>query len=199
MPFVKLDTNMLRSTLWYERLQREIFITALLMAEPVYTDKPLPQLSVHTMQETGWSVPDSPDIPYGFVGAAGVGIVRHAIVSNDPQDIKLGLDALEKLGEPEESSRTPDYEGRRMVRVDGGFIILNYGKYRERDYTAAQRQARYRAKLKRNAVTSASNAVTSRKQKQKQKQIKKGRGACAPQSPEDWIKELQASPTYARL
>ncbi len=168
MPFVKLDCNMLRSTLWYERLQREIFITALLMAEPIFTDKPMPQINVRNLEHTGWEVPPSGDRPYGFVPAAGIGIVRHAIVSNTDSDIDEGLSALEKLGEPEQSSRTPDFDGRRLVRVDGGYVILNYGKYRERDYTAAERQQRYRDKQKsketrkRNTVTSASNGVTSR-------------------------------------
>jgi hypothetical protein len=32
MPFVKLDCEILKSSLWYERLQRELFITSLLMA-----------------------------------------------------------------------------------------------------------------------------------------------------------------------
>ncbi len=170
MPFVKLDCNMLRSTLWYERLQREIFITALLMAEPIFTDKPMPQINVRNLEHSGWEVPPSGDRPYGFVPAAGIGIVRHAIVSNTEADIDEGLSALEKLGEPEQSSRTPDFDGRRLVRVDGGYVILNYGKYRERDYTAAERQQRYRdkhkanetPKRKRNAVTSTSNGVTSR-------------------------------------
>ena len=58
-----------------------------------------------------------------------------------------------------------------MVRIDGGFIVLNYQAYRERDYTAAKRQRRFRQRHKndaknRNAVTpvtrNASNAVTSR-------------------------------------
>ncbi len=196
MPFVKLDCNMLRSTLWYERLQREIFITALLMAEPIFTDKPMPQLNVRNLDETGWSVPPSGDRPYGFVAAAGVGIVRHAIVSNTESDIEEALSALEKLGEPEQSSRTPDFDGRRLVRVDGGYVILNYGKYRERDYTAAERQQRYRDKQKktktskRNTVTSSSNGVTSRNITQAEAEAeadKKKRGAhvARPKSIED--------------
>jgi hypothetical protein len=32
--------------------------------------------------------------------------------------------------------------------VDGGYIILNYMKYRERDYTGAERAARYRQRLR---------------------------------------------------
>jgi len=121
-------------------------------------------------------------------------------VSNKPEDIQHGLDALEKLGEPEQSSRTPDFDGRRLVRVDGGYIVLNFGKYRERDYTAAKRQRRYRERHKNdsNAVTPLHNAVTSRKQKQSQKQIKEKEGAngSRPTSDLDWIAELCKDPTY---
>lgn len=47
-----------------------------------------------------------------------------------------------------------------MVRISGGFIILNYAKHREMDRTGAERQQKYRARKSRdsNAVTS----VTSR-------------------------------------
>jgi len=52
-----------------------------------------------------------------------------------------------------------------MIRIDGGFLILNYMKYRDRDYTGAERQRRYRERVKvrnSNAVTQPRNAVTSR-------------------------------------
>ena len=54
-----------------------------------------------------------------------------------------------------------------MVRINGGFLVLNYMKFRERDYTAAERSRRYREKCKadvasrRDAVTSHRDAVTS--------------------------------------
>jgi hypothetical protein len=44
-------------------------------------------------------------------------------------------------------SRTPDFDGRRLVRVDGGYVALNFAKYREKDHTAAERSKRYREKL----------------------------------------------------
>lgn len=136
MPFVKLDCGILNSTLWFERECREVFLTALLMAEPFETQEPLAQIAIHSLDNTGWFVPPG---WYGFVPAAGIGIIHRAQV-----DEKLGFAALAKLGDPEQSSRSPEFEGRRLVRVDGGFIVLNYMKYRDRDYTAAQRQRRYR-------------------------------------------------------
>jgi hypothetical protein len=81
--------------------------------------------------------------------------LRRAGIENE-----VGYAALTRLASPEPESRTPDYGGRRMIRIDGGFLILNYDKHRQRDFTGAERAARYRER-KRNAVTSASNAVTS--------------------------------------
>jgi hypothetical protein len=49
-----------------------------------------------------------------------------------------------------------------MIRVDGGYLILNYARYRDKDSTAAERQRRWREKQKSNAVTVTGNAVSSR-------------------------------------
>ena len=57
MAYVKLDTGILNSTLWIERECREIFITALLMAEPRDYAKPLKQIAVRTLDYTGWEAP----------------------------------------------------------------------------------------------------------------------------------------------
>lgn len=39
--------------------------------------------------------------------------------------------AVEKLAAPDPFSRTPDHEGRRIEVIEGGWLILNYGKYRQ--------------------------------------------------------------------
>jgi len=140
MAFVKLDCGILNSTLWVEREPRDVFITALLMAVPFEVTDPMPQFKVNSIETTGFVVPPG---WYGFVEAAGPGIVRRAIA-----DPVLGMQALEKLGEPDLESRSADFDGRRLVRVDGGYIILNYMKYREKDNTAAVRQKRYRERKK---------------------------------------------------
>lgn len=147
---MKLDTGILTSTLWVDRDGREVFITALLMAEPFEVMEPLQQMEVQTMKETGWVVPPG---WYGFVRAAGVGITRMAGV-----DRESGLAALERMGLPEPDSRSKEFDGRRLVRVDGGYIILNYFKYRDRDYGAADRMRRLR---ERRRVTANSDAVTA--------------------------------------
>lgn len=140
MPFVKLDTGILNSTLWVDRDVTQIFITALLMAEPFEVRSPLEQLEVRSLTFTGFSVPPG---WYGLVPAAGVGIIRRALM-----DQESGYIALEKLGSPETESRSNDFEGRRLVRVDGGYVVLNYMKYRDKDHTAAERQRRMRARRK---------------------------------------------------
>jgi len=141
VPFVKLDCGILDSSIWIDRPAREVFLTALLMAEPYVLDEPEPQIEVCSLRETGFVVP--PGV-YGFVHAAGVGIVRRAGI----EDQQKGLEALERLGKPEEDSRSSAWEGRRLVRVNGGFIVLNFDTYRQRDETGAERARRYRAKKK---------------------------------------------------
>lgn len=147
MPFVKLDCGILKSTIWFHRDQRDVFLTALLMAEPRELTAPAPQLEVDTLNKTGLIVPPG---WYGFVEASGKGIAHQAQVPPE-----AGMAALRALGEPDVESRSQDFEGRRLVRVDGGYIVLNYMRYRERDYTAAERQSRWRKRKDAgcNAVT----------------------------------------------
>lgn len=149
MPFVKLDTGILRSTLWVERDLREIFITALLMAEPFELESAASQIEVRTLKETGFLVPPG---WYGLVPAAGVGIIYQARVGQE-----AGLLALEQLGNPDLESRTKAFDGRRLVRVDGGFLVLNYMIYRDKDHGAAERMRKLRAR--RRSVTPNGDAV----------------------------------------
>lgn len=148
MPFIKLDCGVLDSTLWPDREAREVFITALLMALPHEVREPMQQLHVRSLEPTGFAVPCG---DYGFVRAAGVGIVRRAGIEEES-----GLDALERLGSGDPESRSPEWEGRRLVRVAGGFIALNFDKYRQKDQTSADRSRRYRER-----VSGVSSRVTS--------------------------------------
>jgi hypothetical protein len=153
MAFVKLDTGILNSTLWIERDCREVFITALLMAMPREFHAPQQQIAVRSLELTGFEVPPG---WYGFVEAAGVGIVRRAMV-----DVEAGLAALERLGSVDQESRSKEHEGRRMIRVDGGYIVLNFMRYRDRDHTAPLRARRYRER--KAAAEAASEAEESRR------------------------------------
>jgi hypothetical protein len=159
MAFVKLDCGILDSTLWVDREARELFVTALLMAEPMEIRMDVESINVSEISPAGFIVPAG---WYGFVPAAGPGIIRRAGI-----DRETGMKALERLCAEDDESRTPDFEGRRMARVDGGFIILNYDKYRQKDYTAAERMSRYRDRKKHEKqealrVTLRNQTVTDR-------------------------------------
>ena len=145
MAFVKLDTGILDSTLWVQRDPREVFITALLMALPREFQEPMEAYKVNSLEKSGFIVPPG---WYGFVGASGPGIVRRAGLP-----IEVGMEALHELSEPEPESRSSDWAGRRMVRVNGGFVILNFMKYRDKDATAAERSKRYRERQREKDVT----------------------------------------------
>ena len=139
MPFVKLDAGILTSTLWEEPdATKLVFLTALLMAGPYEVTEPMKQLEIRSLKTTSFVIPPG---WYGFIAAAGIGIIRQARVEPEP-----GLTALEKLGDPDPASRSSAFEGRRLVRVEGGFVVLNFFKYRDRDYSAAERMRKLRAR-----------------------------------------------------
>jgi len=154
MPFVKLDTGILRSTLWMERDQCDVFLTALLMAEPKEFKEPQSQIEVDSLELTGFVAPSG---WYGFCAAAGVGIIRMSHTDPEP-----GMAALRALGNPDDESRSKGFGGRRMIRVDGGYLILNYMAYREKDYEAKDRMRllRQRRKLESQDVTPNRRNVT---------------------------------------
>lgn len=154
MAFVKLDCGILHSTLWHQRPARELFVTALLMARPHELTEAAPQLEVRSLDPTGWHVPPG---WYGLIEASGAGIAHQAVV-----DQEAALTALEQMGRPEPESRSQAFEGRRMVRIDGGYIVLNFAKYRQKDHTTAQRSAKYRKRKERLAKPTRRHTVTAR-------------------------------------
>ena len=76
-------------------------------------------------------------------------------------------EALAKFIAPDPYSRTPDDEGRRVEKIEGGWALLNHAKYREmasRDDSKAantERQRRHREKEKRNAPVTPCNATVT--------------------------------------
>ncbi len=144
MPFVKLDCGIRSSSLWLDcpPEARLTFITMLTMAEPFVLEAPEEQLPVDSLNPTGWVVPAG---AYGMTRATAPAITREA---NLPAaDVEAALRILES---PDPKSRSRQFEGRRVARIDGGYLVLNFADYRERDYTAAERMRRYR---ERAAVT----------------------------------------------
>jgi hypothetical protein len=128
------------------------------MAEPREFPNPIAQIEVDSLELTGWSAPPG---WYGYVPAAGVGIIVRCGV-----DKEAGIAGLRRLGSPELDSRNPNFEGRRMIRMDGGYVILNYMRYRDKDHTASERQQRLRDRRKALRVASVTprnrNDVTPR-------------------------------------
>lgn len=86
----------------------------------------------------------------GVVWAAVPGLARRANVTAD--ECRRALDIFLA---PDPYSRTPEYEGRRIEVVEGGWRLLNYQKYREiqtrEQMLAARRMRRYRERNKRNS------------------------------------------------
>lgn len=75
----------------------------------------------------------------GLVASTAPGIARKACISLD-----AARTALTIFESPDSDSRSLSADGRRIERVDGGYQILNYEKYREKDHTAAARAKKYR-------------------------------------------------------
>lgn len=84
---------------------------------------------------------------HGEIQASIPGLARLAAMS-----IKDVEHALEILSSPDEYSRTPDNEGRRIAKIDGGWELLNHAKYRamaskdDSKAATAKRVARHRAR-----------------------------------------------------
>jgi hypothetical protein len=94
----------------------------------------------------------------GLVEASVPGLADRARV-----DLSLCEQALAILSAPDKYSRTLDYEGRRIGKVDGGWTILNHAKYRERASLEAKREAaaiRQQRKRDRHAASRSVTPVT---------------------------------------
>lgn len=111
------------------------------------------------LHSTIWSEPDHVRIvwitmlamadKYGDVHAAVPGLARMA--GKSLEDVE---DAIGRFQQPDPYSRTSEHEGRRIQAVEGGWHLLNHGKYRElmsveerKEYNR-KKQAERRARLK---------------------------------------------------
>lgn len=66
--------------------------------------------------------------------------------------------AIEELSSPDQDSRTLECEGRRIERIDGGFRIINYLKYRE--YTFSKNPESIRKREYRHRRDSEDNGTS---------------------------------------
>ena len=65
---------------------------------------------------------DANGVVYASIG----GLAHTARVNRDACEM-----AIQKLESPDPDSRSPEFEGRRIKKIEGGFLLLNYAKYRE--------------------------------------------------------------------
>jgi len=70
----------------------------------------------------------------GMCESTAPGIARRANVS-----LEEARKAIETLEAPDPDSRSVEDDGRRVKRVDGGYLVVNYQKYRDKDHTNAER------------------------------------------------------------
>ena len=143
---------------------------------------------------------------------------QHGIVDVHPSaisdEVGLPLDrvtlALTDLESPDPESRSPENEGRRILRMDGhrawGWKVTNYGKYRtiknEDDRREQNRlaQERWRNRNKHSSAEVISVSRDKPMQKQIQKQIQKKEKTEHPAPPigvtlqvwQDWLKIRKA-------
>jgi hypothetical protein len=120
MPFAKLDSGIVMSSIWFEPLStRVLWITMLALKDE-----------------------------YGFVATSRQGLQRAANITKEEFDT-----AINSLESPDFDSRTPDNEGRRVEKVNGGWIILNNDKYRLHDDTKREKHRIYMRDYRENKST----------------------------------------------
>jgi hypothetical protein len=98
--------------------------------------------------------------------------------------------AVVTLSSPDPDSRTPDYEGRRIETIEGGWRILNYRAYRERcqakEGSKAPAMRAYRARQRAensNALPAAVTGDPEERGERKEKEEEKEKEVLPPNPP----------------
>jgi hypothetical protein len=119
---------------------------------------------------TIWQAPDTTRLVWitmlamadwhGYIGASIPGLAARARVP-----LNKCLEALDTFMAPDPFSRTKDHEGRRIAEADGGWVLLNHSKYREKqsedDRRERSRLAMQSLRAKRKeTVNDVSHALT---------------------------------------
>lgn len=115
-------------------------------------------------ESTIWQAPDATRLVWitllaradqnGYVGASMPGLAGLARVS-----LEACIEAIRTLESPDEWSRTKEHDGRRIAPADGGWVLLNHAKYREKQSADDRRErsrvamAALRAKRRENKST----------------------------------------------
>ena len=153
MPFIKLDVGTLDSSIWTDDLGFKMLMGVSMKAVPILFEAAVEVLDPMTMKPAGWSVPPG---WYGFARVSGPWIARQCRMGSEEERTA----AFVRLCSPEEESRSKEFEGRRIARVNGGYVVLNFMKYRDFDYGAADRMRLLRARKKASSVTPNGATVT---------------------------------------
>lgn len=67
-------------------------------------------------------------------------------------ELERALTILESFAQPDDHSRSHNHDGVRIRSVDDGYFVINYEKYRAKDYSSTERSRRYRDKCNGNAT-----------------------------------------------
>lgn len=121
----------------------------------------------------------------GLVESTAPGIAKRAMIS-----LRSTRRAIQIFESKDKDSRD-NTSGERIKRVEGGYQILNYQKYRETDYTVAERMQKYRERQKnalhRNDRNKTVTTVTvTQAEAEAYTEVKTKNKAQAPVLP-DWI------------
>lgn len=74
----------------------------------------------------------------GFVEGTRSSLQRICNVTMDEFD-----EAIKVLSSPDHESKTPDFEGRRIDKIEGGWVVLNHEKYRLPEQTKKENRNEY--------------------------------------------------------
>lgn len=120
------------------------------------------KLYAQILTSTVWQEPESTRLVWitllalkdedGYVGASVPGLAHVARVSME--DCETALATFEA---PDEHSRTKDFDGRRIEVVDGGWLVLNADKYRDKQ---TPKQAAVAERVRKHRERRALQAVT---------------------------------------
>jgi hypothetical protein len=97
---------------------------------------------------------------FGFVATSRSGLLRFSNVPEE--DFNTAIKALES---PDTDSRSEDFEGRRIEKVEGGWKLLNYIKYREWSYSESEDAIRKRDYRNRKKEPSPHTPLQKKKNK----------------------------------
>ncbi|MCC6738234.1 MAG: hypothetical protein IT452_04250 [Planctomycetia bacterium] len=136
------------------------------------------KLDCRILQSSLWSTPPAVRLtfitilamtePDGLCRATAPGIAHAARLPEE--DVRKALQVLEG---PDLDSRCTAEDGRRIVRVDGGYRVVNYLRYREYESPGAKRTREWRERHGLSQHVTGVTGVTGVTQKEKKREKKR--------------------------